>query len=114
MSYSKSHHFKLDPLLTSQFCRTLMHPARLQILFFLFKNGQSNYDLIYRNIPLSRPSVSRHIRQLLDAHCVILQDLGNKTFYEINPERLELYAIVFRDLALEINKGLLELPDGSV
>ncbi len=106
MSYSRSHLFKLDPLLSAQFCRTLMHPARVQIIFFLLKNGQSNFDVIYKNIPLSRPSVSQHIRRLLDAHLLVLQDLGNKTFYEVNPERLELYAIQFRDLARELHLGL--------
>ncbi len=102
MSYDKRYRFKLSPLMTARFCRSLMHPARIQIVLFLLKNGLTSYLKLCDLIPLSPPSVSRHIKKLMEDKIVIVQNMGSKTNYDVNLEVVNDYAFIFKMLSDEL------------
>jgi DNA-binding transcriptional ArsR family regulator len=62
-------------------------PTRLAILERLADRPLAVVDLA-RELPISRPAVSQHLRVLKDAGLVIDQAVGNRRIYRANPEGL--------------------------
>jgi len=62
-------------------------PTRLAILEQLADRPQAVVDLA-RELPVSRPAVSQHLRVLKDAGLVIDQAVGNRRIYRVDPDGL--------------------------
>jgi DNA-binding transcriptional ArsR family regulator len=62
-------------------------PTRLAILERLADRPQAVVDLA-RDLPVSRPAVSQHLRVLKDAGLVIDQAVGNRRIYRVDPDGL--------------------------
>ena len=62
-------------------------PTRLAILERLVDGPLAVVDLA-RDLPVSRPAVSQHLRVLKDAGLVIDQAVGNRRIYRVDPEEL--------------------------
>jgi DNA-binding transcriptional ArsR family regulator len=62
-------------------------PTRLAILERLADRPRAVVDLA-RELPVSRPAVSQHLRVLKDAGLVIDQAVGNRRIYRVDPEGL--------------------------
>ncbi|MGH9206925.1 MAG: ArsR/SmtB family transcription factor [Acidimicrobiales bacterium] len=62
-------------------------PTRLTILECLAESPLAVVDLT-RELPISRPAVSQHLRVLKDAGLVIDQAVGNRRIYRIDPDAL--------------------------
>ena len=62
-------------------------PTRLAILERLTDGPSAVVDLA-RELPVSRPAVSQHLRVLKDAGLVIDQAVGNRRIYRVDPEGL--------------------------
>lgn len=62
-------------------------PTRLAILERLVDCPQAVVDLA-RELPISRPGVSQHLRVLKDAGLVVDQRVGNRRIYRVDPEGL--------------------------
>lgn len=62
-------------------------PTRLAILERLAEQPLAVGDLA-RELPISRPAVSQHLRVLKDAGLVIDQALGNRRIYRADPDGL--------------------------
>ncbi len=70
-----------------------------------------------RDLPVSRPAVSQHLKILKDAGLVVDQAAGNRRIYRINPDGLaELRADLDRFWlsALTAYKAVVESPDEEV
>ena len=65
----------------------LGHPTRLAILERLSDRPSAVVDLA-RELPVSRPAVSQHLRVLKDAGLVIDQAVGNRRIYRVDPDGL--------------------------
>ncbi len=66
--------------------KVLGHPVRLRILHFLLK-GPSCATLTNRNIAVSQPNLSQHLKALTDAGVLDFRKLGTKRcFYIIRPD----------------------------
>lgn len=62
-------------------------PTRLAIFEQLVDRPQAVVDLA-RELPVSRPAVSQHLRVLKDAGLVIDQAVGNRRIYRVDPDGL--------------------------
>ena len=62
-------------------------PTRLAILERLADRPLAVVDLT-RDLPVSRPAVSQHLRVLKDAGLVVDQAVGNRRIYRADPEGL--------------------------
>jgi DNA-binding transcriptional ArsR family regulator len=62
-------------------------PTRLAIFERLADSPQAVVDLA-RELPVSRPAVSQHLRVLKDAGLVIDQAVGNRRIYRVDPDGL--------------------------
>jgi len=66
--------------------KVMGHPVRLQILRFLLK-GPSCATLTNRNIDISQPNLSQHLKALTDAKILDFCKLGTKRcFYIVRPD----------------------------
>ena len=62
-------------------------PTRLAIVERLTDGPSAVVDLA-RELPVSRPAVSQHLRVLKEAGLVIDQAVGNRRIYRVDPEGL--------------------------
>ena len=62
-------------------------PTRLAILERLADRPSAVVDLA-RELPVSRPAVSQHLRVLKDAGLVIDEAIGNRRIYRVDPDGL--------------------------
>jgi DNA-binding transcriptional ArsR family regulator len=62
-------------------------PTRLAIMERLADRPQAVVDLA-RELPVSRPAVSQHLRVLKDAGLVVDQPAGNRRIYRVDPDGL--------------------------
>lgn len=62
-------------------------PTRLAILERLAARPRAVIELA-RELPVSRPAVSQHLRVLKDAGLVIDQAVGNRRIYRVDPDGL--------------------------
>lgn len=56
---------------------------RHKILQLLLENGQMNVNAITERLHLSRPAVSHHLKIMLDAQTVAVEQIGKERFYSI-------------------------------
>ena len=91
----------------------LADPTRREI-FERLAHAPSAVGELARELPVSRPAVSQHLRVLKDAGLVIHETRGTRNVYEIDPKGLgELRAWLdqFWAEALEAFKAEVEKPD---
>jgi DNA-binding transcriptional ArsR family regulator len=85
-------------------------PTRRAILESLL-NGPRPVGELARDLPVSRPAVSQHLRILKNAHLVVDRAEGNRRLYALNPagvEALRAYFDRFWDHALAAYKRAAE------
>jgi DNA-binding transcriptional ArsR family regulator len=76
-------------------------------------NGPRPVGELARDLPVSRPAVSQHLRILKNAHLVVDRAEGNRRMYALNPagvEALRAYFDRFWDHALAAYKRAVETP----
>jgi DNA-binding transcriptional ArsR family regulator len=66
----------------------LADPTRRAVLDLL-RQGSQPAGEIARAFPVSRPAISRHLRQLRKAHLVVEHRRGRHRYYHLNPEPLK-------------------------
>jgi DNA-binding transcriptional ArsR family regulator len=66
----------------------LADPTRRAVLDLLRRGSRPAGD-IARSFPISRPAISRHLRQLRRAHLVVEHRRGRHRYYHLNPEPLK-------------------------
>jgi DNA-binding transcriptional ArsR family regulator len=94
----------------------LADPTRLTLLERLSARPCAVVDLA-RDLPVSRPAVSQHLRVLKDAGLVVDRPLGNRRIYAINPDglsRLRAELDRFWTSTLAAYKAAVEQPEEEV
>ncbi len=56
---------------------------RHKILQLLLENGKMNVNDITEHLHLSRPAVSHHLKIMLQAHAINVEQIGKERFYSI-------------------------------
>jgi DNA-binding transcriptional ArsR family regulator len=88
-------------------------PTRLAIMEQL-ANGPRAVVELAKELPVSRPAVSQHLRVLKDAGLVIAQPVGNRRIYCIDPQglaALRAHLDRFWEKALHGYKATIEQPN---
>ena len=98
--------YQIDPI------GALGDPTRRTIFERLAERPRSVGDLA-RDLPVSRPAVSQHLKVLKDAGLVVDQPVGNRRIYQIDPNgvaELRAYFDRFWNRALASFKAAAESP----
>jgi DNA-binding transcriptional ArsR family regulator len=88
-------------------------PTRLAILERLAERPLAVVDLT-KQLPVSRPAVSQHLRVLKDAGLVVDEAVGNRRIYRVDPDGLAALRDQldqFWNKALAAYKERVEQPD---
>ncbi|TDP91854.1 ArsR/SmtB family transcription factor [Labedaea rhizosphaerae] len=76
------------PTATADPWQALADPTRRQV-FARVAGGPCSVTEIARELPVSRPAVSQHLRVLLDARLVEVHQQGRQRVYEMRPGGLD-------------------------
>jgi ArsR family transcriptional regulator len=90
---------KFDPALQeiAHFARVISHPARLAILKYLAETHTCISGDISNSIPLSRSTVSQHLKELRDIGLIHGDIDGLKINYCLCGEKINRYLKLFSD-----------------
>jgi DNA-binding transcriptional ArsR family regulator len=91
-------------------------PTR-RAIFELLADGPRSVGELARELPVSRPAVSQHLKVLKDAGLVSDRQDGNRRLYQLNPEgigALRAYLDQFWDKALAAFKSAAEQNEREV
>jgi DNA-binding transcriptional ArsR family regulator len=95
MPRAKTEAFPESIVALADFAKALAHPARIQILTFLETHGPCPCMNIVAHIPLSQPSVSRHIAALSEAGLLNEKPKGNAIMYSLCKDRIQTFCETF-------------------
>lgn len=109
MTYTKSHRFDEDLQWLAKAAKVMSHPARLAILRYLASTQTCISGDISSEIPLSRTTVSQHLRELKDLDLIRGEIDGIKVNYCINSVAIEQMINRFEKFFSDISK-----PDGCI
>ena len=82
--YAKTELFDTDLQNRAVFFKALAHPARLAILKYLAETRSCITGDFSDELPLSRTTVSQHLKELKDAGLIVGTIAGVKTCYCLN------------------------------
>lgn len=100
MNHSQKFDVNLQNL--AKFARVISHPARLAILLYLAETKSCISGNISDFIPLSRTTVSQHLKELRAIGLIKGEIEGLKINYCLCNEALETYKQLFSDVFKEI------------
>jgi ArsR family transcriptional regulator len=86
---NKANKFNDELRELAQFSRAISHPARLSILKFLAESKSCISGDISGFIPLSRTTVSQHLKELRNAGLIQGEIDGTRVNYCLNEEEIE-------------------------
>jgi DNA-binding transcriptional ArsR family regulator len=73
------------------FARALSHPARILILRLLATRDEMAAMAVVRELPLSQPACSRHLRELADVGLIRARSDQSHVFYRLEREALDQF-----------------------
>jgi len=82
----------------ARYARALGHPTRIAILKFLAAQNECFFGCINDFLPISKATVSQHLKQLKEAGLIQGEILPPKVKYCINPKNWEQAKELFNDL----------------
>ncbi len=91
MAFSKATLFDKTDFTCSLLGKAIAHPARINILRFLLRNGQGTPSEIAKSIPLSQPAIACHFKFLRELNLVDFKEVFPNTYYEINSDLSTLH-----------------------
>jgi len=75
----------------SLMAKALAHPARVAIVRMLLDRGKTDSSAIVDSLPLSKPTVSEHLRILREAGFVTGIENGRRVQYRVNKRALKIF-----------------------
>jgi ArsR family transcriptional regulator len=82
--------------------KALGHPARLAIVEHLLKTDSCICSTLVDILPLSQPTVSRHLRELKDAGIIQGNIEGASLCYCLNPQVISQIAVYLSDMQMKL------------
>lgn len=89
MAFSKHSLYNQEFQLISGFARALAFPGRLEILLKLQAEGPLCVQVLAKGHPISKESLSGHLKILRKAQLIIAEERFPYTFYRIHDRNLE-------------------------
>lgn len=106
MNKSESFNNQLQEI--ARFARVISHPARLSILKYLAQTKTCISGDISDSLPLSRPTVSQHLKELRDIGLIHGTINGLKINYCLCNDTIESYLDLFNDFFTLIKSANVE------
>lgn len=85
----------------ARFAKAMGHPARIAILIYLSKQESCFFGDIYEVLPISKATVSQHLKELKDAGLIQGSIEPPKVRYCINMENWALARKLFNEFFIE-------------
>lgn len=92
---NKSEEFSLPLKELAQFARVISHPARLAILQYLAETKTCISGDISDSLPLSRSTVSQHLKELRDIGLIHGETEGLKINYCLCSDEINRFLVLF-------------------
>lgn len=89
MGFSKASAFPLEQQALAICGKIIAHPARIQIIEFLYTNGSSCVMEIATTIPLSYKSIGQHLAKLRELGILKAEEKTPFIYYTLDKEILE-------------------------
>jgi DNA-binding transcriptional ArsR family regulator len=102
MAFSKSHLYPEKDRITSGYFKALGHSARLMIIRKLVHNGPNSVAELLKNHPISKPTLSKHLKCLREVNLVTCIEKYPYTIYRIDLKTLKLAKNALRKYFKEI------------
>lgn len=106
MSYSKAPAFDTSLQELAKIAKALSHPARLAILQHLAKAKTCISGDIVNELPLSRTTVSQHLKELLKLGLIKSKTVGVTVSYCIDNEQLEAAGLQLASFLINTRQDL--------
>ncbi len=97
----QSRHYTDDEQRLARLAKALGHPARIAIVRFLAAQESCFFGDIHEVLPISKATVSQHLKELRDAGLIQGEIHPPKVRYCINRENWDLARRLFADLFRE-------------
>lgn len=104
MTKGKNELFEKELQESSLMFKTLSHPARLSILKYLSETDVCITGDICDELPLSRTTVTQHLKELKDSGLIQGQISGSRVKYCIDHEKVKKLKELFNDFIKKIDK----------
>ena len=106
MANHKKAEFTLTDQEISMVARALSHPARIAIMRILAEHKRFTCGEIVEILPLAQPTVSHHLKELLDADLIMVSIDGKRSLYDVNWKKWNKYTTELDQLLLTVNQAL--------
>jgi DNA-binding transcriptional ArsR family regulator len=92
--------------------KALGDPTRLKITKIIFASQNVCVGMIAKNLSITQPAVSQHLKILKNAGLVNAQKIGYHVHYSLNAEQISLYVNNYKQLIGQIEvEPCTECPD---
>ncbi|WPU92031.1 metalloregulator ArsR/SmtB family transcription factor [Mucilaginibacter sabulilitoris] len=91
MANHKKREFASTDQHISAVAKALSHPARIAILRILAQNKHFTCGEIVGVLPLAQPTVSHHLKELLDSELITVAIDGKRSLYNVNWNSWNIY-----------------------
>jgi len=108
---NKSENFDSQLQEIARFARVISHPARLAILKYLAETKTCISGDISDSLPLSRTTISQHLKELRDTGLIHGRIDGLKINYCLCNDTIESYLDLFDDFFTLIKSSKIECPN---
>jgi predicted transcriptional regulator len=98
MGLTKTDHYPAKLLETAAVFKALGHPARLAIVEHLLAQDRCIAGDLVHELPLSQPTVSRHLHELQAAGLIVGDVSGTCICYWVNPDRTAMLSDYLKHL----------------
>lgn len=89
MAFSKNYLYPQELQVISHFAQAFSYAGRLEILLKLQMEGPLTVDTIRVGHPISKETMSGHLKILRENHLIIPEERFPYTFYETNEDNLK-------------------------
>ncbi|KRM69690.1 ArsR/SmtB family transcription factor [Apilactobacillus ozensis] len=77
--------------------RALNDETRINILYYLIQNGDTNVQTLVEHTQKSQTSISHHLRILTDSGLAKIQKQGRNHYYSISDKHVETILQILKD-----------------
>jgi len=90
MGISKHLNFDIETEEIGKICKALGHSTRIEIMTLLWKRNNRTCGEIVELIPLAQSTISKHLLELKKANLVNVKNVGKKTIYSIEVDKIQM------------------------
>src|SRR6187549_3793244 len=90
MGTTKQLDFDTETKTIADICKALGHPTRIQIMSLLWNKNNRTCGEIVAEIPLAQSTISKHLLELKKAELLNVKNVGKKTIYTIEVEKIQI------------------------